>query len=124
MKSFRFRVPLAATVLALAATIAGAQTAAAEQAGSIRETRSLRIGFSDLDLREPRAVAVLYERLQRAARAVCGRPDIRDLARRDDWQRCRTDALDAAVAQVGDARLAALHRGEPLSESLVAETSH
>lgn len=52
----------------------------------------------------------LYERLKSAARRACGTASGRALAEISDFNRCRVDALSAAIADVGSRTLTALHR--------------
>jgi len=85
---------------------------AAETAGDA-PTRSVKVW--DLDLNDSQGVQVLYQRVQTAATDVC-----KSAARRH-WKETRTaapagwidtcvaDAVDAAVRDVGNPLLAALH---------------
>lgn len=78
---------------------------------------SKRVRVSDLDLAKDSDVQTLYERLQQAANEVCRDEEHRyyDSTRRfapRGWrQRCVSDAIDRAVDDVGNPRLAALHAG-------------
>jgi UrcA family protein len=74
-----------------------------------REVRSLTVGFADLDLANAAGAETLYDRLRTAARRVCGKADPRDVGAVKDMKRCRSEALDAAVAGVNHPRLTALH---------------
>lgn len=119
MTRFQSRALAAITATTLGVASVGVQAGAdAPFTSTICEARSVSVAYSRVDLADEQAVTRLYERLHRASRTVCGKPDLRDLRQRADWQRCRTEALDNAVAQIGDERLTARHRGEP---SLVAE---
>jgi UrcA family protein len=99
--------------------LSGAQGAGlAPLPDSGREIRSLTVSFADLDLANAAGAATLYDRLKTAARRVCGKADPRDLSAVGDVKRCRTEALDAAVAGVDNPRLTALHRDADAPQEL------
>ena len=50
-------------------------------------------------------MATLQSRIAGAVKAVCGRPDSRDLHALGDWQKCRTQAMEGAVQQLANARV-------------------
>lgn len=70
----------------------------------------------DLDLAKPADVATLYERVRAAAADLCDREAhahwraTRQSAPFGWRERCVAEAVDAAVRDVGNPRLAALHR--------------
>jgi UrcA family protein len=76
------------------------------------------ISLTDLDLREPSHLPILYTRVQQAASAVCDstvRAE-RGLHRRvpAGWRdQCVRSAVDEAVRSVNDGRLTALHSENP-----------
>jgi UrcA family protein len=80
----------------------------------------IRIAYSDVNLANPRGVAILYRRLQRAAADVCGdEPQSREFGRYAAWSKCVGTALNEAVAQVPSTDLAALHAKHVGSPSLL-----
>ena len=74
-------------------------------------TPAVIVNFSDLDIARGSGVEVLYQRLQAAAKTVCGTRDIRNLSATQEWRACYKQALDGAVEKVGDERLNQLHNG-------------
>ena len=87
--------------LTLAASFAAPATAA---------PRSVAVSYADLDLSRPAGVAALDRRLSRAADAVCGPVDARDLRASAAARACRTAALSAAA---GDAKAVIAARRGP-----------
>lgn len=77
-----------------------------------REVKSITVSFADLDLGSAQGAQTLYDRLRSAARRVCGKADLRDIAGAERVKRCRSEALDAAVVKIDHPRLTALH-GKP-----------
>lgn len=74
---------------------------------------SVRVNFSDLDLSAPEDAAVLYRRIQKAARQACGgSTPIRSLAQQAEFQACQDMAIAQAVQDVGRNELIAVHRGK------------
>jgi UrcA family protein len=97
----------AVLVIAALSSPLWSETAAAGPA-----TASKIIQYGDLDLSTDAGVQALYERIKSAARHVCylemsEHPGIDLQARYFD---CYEDAVANAVKQIGEARLAALHR--------------
>lgn len=72
--------------------------------------RSVAVHYQDLNVNSDVGAQRLYARLKSAARRACGEHPDRDLAAISDYNRCRADALSAAVADVGSRALTALHR--------------
>jgi len=72
---------------------------------------SVIVKYSDLDIARGSGAETLYQRLQAAARQVCGSYDGRNLNAADAWKACYNQALDEAVNDVGNARLSELHNG-------------
>ena len=76
-------------------------------------TRTVKVW--DLDLGKSADVQALYERVQQAANEVCRAEkqrywrDTRRMAPLGWREQCVNDAVDAAVGEVGNRRLAALH---------------
>jgi UrcA family protein len=71
---------------------------------------AVHVSFAELDLNTEAGVAILYQRLQGAARTVCGSVDARQLAQQARWTACYKKALADAVTQVDRPQLTALHR--------------
>lgn len=94
-------VRLLSTVGALAATVA--TLAIATPASAQNESRSATVSFTGLNLARPADAARLEQRLQTAARQVCGPDAGRDLGARREIAACEKDALARAHA---DTRLA------------------
>lgn len=96
--------------LGAALAVAGAQGAGlAPVPDSGREIKSITVNFEDLDLAGTAGAETLHGRLRTAARRVCGKADPRDLNAVKDVRRCRTEALDTAVAEIDHPRLTAVH---------------
>jgi UrcA family protein len=68
----------------------------------------------DLDLSQEAEVAILYQRLQQAARQVCGLTGIQRSRSLVEWQgarSCYEEALSEAVRNVNNPALDAMHAG-------------
>ncbi len=61
---------------------------------------SVAVHYSDLDLTTDTGTQALQARIDRAARAVCGSADLRDLRGMSEVQQCRAVALNSAAPQV------------------------
>jgi UrcA family protein len=100
-------------VAAAAAALVSFSSGAAELAGDTARSRSVKMW--DLELAKAEDVRILYERVRVAANDVCRAEARRHWAttRRAvpfGWtERCVEDAVEAAVREVGNRRLAALH---------------
>jgi UrcA family protein len=88
------RTKIAAPLAAIALTVLGAPAFAG---GAAVEQRSMNIDYRDLDLTKESGVAALNRRIARAADAVCGPVEIRNLQDHDRYQVCRAAAIAAAV---------------------------
>jgi UrcA family protein len=77
---------------------------------------SITISFGELDLSKPQGVEVLYTRIKRAAKSVCGfeRSPLTTLRRRQSTS-CYESTLEDAVRQVNRPKLTALHRAKTRS---------
>ena len=62
--------------------------------------QSVAVRYADLDLTSNVGAQTLQTRIDRAAHAVCGSADIRDLPAMSDVQQCRQVALSGAAPQV------------------------
>jgi len=111
------RNPLKVLRLVAAAAVLGVLVAPAGAVAEAPDTPAVAVRYGDLDLGRDTDVQALYTRLRAAAARVCGPVETRDLARHAAWRECRDSALARAVDQLGNARLAALHRGRPYRAS-------
>ena len=99
-------------VVATAASLVSFSSSAAD-ADAISRT----VKMWDLDLAKAEDVQTLYERVREAANAVCRAEARRHLGNTRmpaplGWtERCAAEAVDAAVREVGNRRLVALHAG-------------
>lgn len=80
----------------------------AQPAGTIA---SQKVYYSDLKLDSPAGIERLYGRIKAAARNVCDLSvtDLEQVEQRVAWLTCFKSSVAAAVAQVNDARLTAMH---------------
>jgi UrcA family protein len=98
-------------------SLAGSVIAAPAVAQSVDERVSINVSYADLDIRHASGAAVLLHRLDAAAVRACGgEPDLRVLAAVAAFEKCRTTALNQAVAQVNAPALtaAAAHSDRPV----------
>jgi UrcA family protein len=58
------------------------------------------VHFADLDLTRSEGAAVLYQRIEGAAKTVCAPLDARDLASQMRFKMCVQTAIGSAVAKV------------------------
>lgn len=95
------------TKLAIASAVAVALSSIAAAPAAAQESR-ISISYSDLDLSTQAGAQALGERLEAGARAVCERPDIRDLKAMVAWEQCKDAAMTSANEQLArqGARLA------------------
>lgn len=99
------------SALAMTALVAFSQPAAA-QAPLAAQTRQMTISFGDLNVHSVVGAKVLLNRLQMAARIVCGPvPTFFDFKERHFYDACRGNALDSAVAAVGAPEVVEIYRG-------------
>jgi UrcA family protein len=71
---------------------------------------AITIHYSDLDLAQPSGVQALYRRVSAAAKTVCERGSIRELAHYTRSQKCFDQAMNKAVEEIGLPQLNALYR--------------
>jgi UrcA family protein len=76
---------------------------------SATETQEQVVRFTQSDLANDAQVAVLYGRLQTAARGVCSSHRGRDVTSMKNYRACYSDALEGAVNTVNEQTLTALH---------------
>ena len=99
-----------------AALFLGAAAAQAETANIVH----VSVSYADLNIHSKAGARVLLGRLQQAARTACGgQPAISDLTESQNYQACRRQALDHAVAGIASPELVALYNGQP-APALVA----
>jgi UrcA family protein len=104
--------------LVLTTIISAGLSAQALSAGTGRDAeRSTKtVRFADLNLARPEGAETLYQRLEAAARSVCGRPsDVEGGARGAKEKARRRECADQAVAdavnEVNRPQLVAVHLG-------------
>lgn len=108
---FRTIVSLAAA-LSLAAAITPAASA---KGASQTDTVSQAVYMGDLNLESPEGAATLLGRIKRAANRVCDNiGGSRPLAMRRAAQRCASQAISDAVADLDLPVVTALYTGEPV----------
>jgi len=99
--------------LTLTVTLIGASAyAVAGSADSqAREEPSVNVRFADLDLSKPADAAILYQRIQRAARLVCNSSAAAwDGRATSNWQRCYNGAVEDVVLHINRPMVTAVHR--------------
>jgi UrcA family protein len=90
---------------------------------SVAATNTQVVRFTQSDLANDAQVAVLYGRLQTAARDVCSAHRGRDLTSMKSYRACYADALQGAVNTVNEQTLTALHNA-PATRSAKAARAH
>jgi len=75
-----------------------------------QDVHFIDVHFADLDLTRSQGAAVLYQRLEAAARTVCASLDARDLDSQMRFKGCVETAIGAAVAKVGRPALTAYYK--------------
>ena len=73
---------------------------------------SVKVSFSDLDMKNPMAQKVLYRRLKLAANEVCGPVSVHQAGSFSDareGRQCYRQALDKAVSELNMPAIKALH---------------
>ena len=94
--------------LAIASAVAVAFSSIAAAPAAAQDTQ-VAVEYGDLDLNTTAGAQVLGERLEAGVKAVCDRPDIRDLKSMVAWEQCKDAAMTSANEQLArqGARLAA-----------------
>lgn len=109
-------VTKSALALALTATLAWpAASAHADriEGVTVNSAPTVRVSFAELDINKPRGLQVLYSRIQRAAKIVCGTDHtLQELSRGRHAAACYKTAVDDAVRQINRPTLTALHRAK------------
>ena len=91
------------TIVAIFALVGTINPALAQPAeGDITVQRTMTVRYGDLNLNDQRDVAILLERIGRAAEQACGgRPnslyELDDTHLRQEYRRCHDDAVASAV---------------------------
>ena len=89
------------------ALLALASAAASANPGDTEDVQSESVNYADLNLGTVAGATVLYGRIERAARLVCG-PES-EMSRHGQWKTCLRIAIAAAVAGVNSPLLTAIH---------------
>jgi UrcA family protein len=71
---------------------------------------SMRVSYGDVDIATPDGADVLLNRIDIAARLVCQPEDAHQLVEYDLSRRCKTEATDRAVADIGSPVVFARYR--------------
>ena len=78
---------------------------------------SKTVNFSDLNLEKPADVAILYQRIQQAARRVCEKKSTPwEMYQDKVIEECIKVTVDAAVKDVDYFALTAMHKGQSRSD--------
>lgn len=107
-QSNEHKPPLAA--LAAVAAVALASSAPGMGAAEAAPPPVAVVAYGDLNLYSREGMEVLQRRLERAARQVCGRADLRDLTRSRAVERCYRETLEGALRDLDRLRPALLGR--------------
>ena len=75
-----------------------------------QDVHFIGVRFADLDLTGSEGAAVLYQRIEAAAKTVCASLDGRDLASQMRFRGCSETAIGSAVAKVDRPILTAYHK--------------
>jgi UrcA family protein len=112
----------AKTTMAAFAALATLGFAAGAHAGqSGPDTVSIKVSVSDLNLSGETGARAALQRIDHAARAICGeRPDIRNLGDQSRYGACVSSTTSDAVASMHNPYLAALSGKSAQAETLVA----
>jgi UrcA family protein len=94
---------------ALGATFLIGAATAAYAAAPAPEAPSVRVSYNDLNLATEQGTLALYGRIVSAASKVCRVSDIRILTEVTAAKVCREQAIERAVRDVGNERLAAVY---------------
>jgi UrcA family protein len=74
--------------------------------------RTVTISYADLDLSTDGGIEALYQRLRAATLAACNPSDTLDGRSQVSFEVCKIEALERAVAQIGNGRLTARLKGK------------
>jgi len=84
--------------LAIASAVAVALSSIAAAPAVAQDT--VAVHYGDLDLTTTTGAQALGERLEAGVKAVCDRPDIRDLKLMLAWEQCKDTAMTSANEQL------------------------
>jgi len=84
--------------LAIASAVAVALSSIAAAPAVAQDT--VAVSYGDLDLATTAGAEALGERLEAGVKAVCDRPDIRDLKSMLAWEQCKDAAMTSANEQL------------------------
>jgi UrcA family protein len=98
-----------ATKMLLAGVAGLALASAAGAATSLSDAPELVVRYSDLNLATDSGTRALYRRLTQAAEQVCPAEPSNTHMKNERTEKCRQEALSAAVSKIHNQRLAALH---------------
>lgn len=74
------------------------------------EVRSKAVSYRDLDMKTIEGAETLLGRIRRAAEVVCSpAPAMKSIREFQDYERCRAEAIQGAVAQTKSPELSALY---------------
>lgn len=77
---------------------------------TVSSAPTITVSYAELDINKPRGLEVLYSRIERAAKSVCGFENSpRQLSRMRQAKACYQTAVDDAVRQINRPTLTALH---------------
>jgi UrcA family protein len=96
------------TVIALIFTASAATSTLLNANMQDVEVKSRTVSFADLNLGSVEDQGTLFQRLRKAAKEVCKTREARTTAAMRDSRECYEEALDEAVAEVGNAGIIAL----------------
>jgi UrcA family protein len=104
-------------IVLLAAALTAAQTSA--YAFEIRDTKvEIFVSTRGVNFGAPSEVVTLHRELERKATLACDSGAPRMLAVASSDQTCAKQALDRAVAKIGQPMLTAVHQGRPVNAQL------
>lgn len=99
--------------LRVALLVAVSCVASVAAAGDTTGEKSVAVRYDDLNLSSQQGVEHLYSRIRAAARKVCGSAgEVAPLRLRQQRAQCENTAVAAAVKQVNNGILTAMHRGK------------
>jgi UrcA family protein len=99
----------ATLITALGATLIIGAATSAFAAARAAEAPSVRVRYNDLNLATEQGTLALYARIVSAAHEVCRVSDMRDLQQIGAAKQCRAQAIEHAVRDVGNQRLAEVY---------------
>ncbi len=105
--------PIVVGITALVVCGLGISASAAAGLPSQFEDSAVTVSFADLNIQNTAGARVLYSRLQRATKSVCGLKSYRELgslSRVSQAKQCYTETLDEAVTKIDSAALQEIHR--------------